>query len=167
MNSEERREIYQRAETLLSEQNFAAAIITGAVATALAAAAYGIAVAVWPIAYGFAAAAIGVVTGAAIGFVGRGISMRFAVLATVYTILGCTLGGFFKVVVEKAISNSISPIDVINTQAFDKLLDGTIDHIFSIVLIYWSVAVVCAVFLARRPLSRADRLAIGTYEMNQ
>jgi hypothetical protein len=51
----EKQENYERAEKLLAEQNFAAAVIAGAVATAIAVFAFVIIVSRWPIAYGFVA----------------------------------------------------------------------------------------------------------------
>ena len=51
MNNEEKQKNYELAEKLISEQNFAAAVIAGAVATVLAAAAYGIIVATWNFSY--------------------------------------------------------------------------------------------------------------------
>ena len=47
MNQEEKQQNYELAEKLISEQNFSAAVIIGAVATLLAAAAYGIIVTLW------------------------------------------------------------------------------------------------------------------------
>lgn len=63
MNDEEKQRNYELAEKLISEQNFAAAVIVGALATLLAAAAYGIIVETWPFSYGLAAAVVGIVIG--------------------------------------------------------------------------------------------------------
>lgn len=85
MNDEEKQKNYELAEKLISEQNFAAAIIAGAFATLLAAVAYGITVELWAFSYGFAAAGVGIIVGLSIGFLGRGISTKFAVAAALYT----------------------------------------------------------------------------------
>lgn len=53
VNNEEKQKNYDLAKRLISEQNFTAAVIAGAVATLLAAAAYGITVATWSFSYGF------------------------------------------------------------------------------------------------------------------
>ena len=75
MHDEEKQKNHELAEKLISEQNFAAAVIAGAIASLLAAVAYGIIVEAWPFSYGFAAAGVGIVIGFSMGFLGRGISM--------------------------------------------------------------------------------------------
>ncbi len=165
MKNEDKQKNYERARQLLAEQNFAAAIIAGGIAALLAAAAYGIAVTTWPVAYGFAAAGVGIFIGLAIGFLGRGIATKFSVLATLYTIIGLLLGNFFGVVMRLAQAGSTSPIDVIGSSSFSALVERSTSYLSFGDLIYWFVAVVAAVFLARRPLSRADRLAIGVFEL--
>ena len=164
MNDEEKTKNYELAEKLISEQNFAAAVIAGAVATVLAAAAYGISVSKWTFSYGFVAAAVGIVIGLTMQFLGRGISMKFAVLATVYTITGCALGNLFRVIMELARTSATSPVDVLRNNSLLMLAESSISYISFVDLVYWFVAVFCAVFFARRPLSRSERLAIGLLE---
>lgn len=165
MDDEEKQKNYDLAAKLISEQNFVAAVIAGAIATLLAAAAYGIAIATWPLAYGFAAAGVGVVVGASMGFLGRGISTKFAVLAAVYTIIGCILGNLFRVVIGLAQATATSTIDVFRNSSLPVLAERTLYNISFVDLVYWFVAVFAAAFLARRPLSRSERLAIGLFEL--
>ena len=165
MNDEEKRKNYELAEKLISEQNFAAAVIVGAVATLLAAAAYGITVATWAFSYGFAAAGIGIVIGLSMQFLGRGISTKFAVVATVYTITGCVLGNLFRVIVELAVASATSPIDVLRNNSLSVFAERSVSYFSLVDLVYWFVAVFCAVFLAKRPLSRSERLAIGLVQL--
>ncbi len=165
MNDEEKQKNYELAEKLISEQNFAAAVIVGAVATLLAAASYGITVATWAFSYGFAAAGIGIVIGLSMQFLGRGISAKFAVVATVYTITGCVLGNLFRVIVELAVASATSPIDVLQNNSLSVFAERSISYFSLVDLVYWFVAVFCAVFLAKRPLSRSERLAIGLVQL--
>lgn len=165
MNDEEKQEKYELAEKLISEQNFTAAVIAGAVAMLLVAVAYGIIVKTWPYSYGFATAGVGVVVGLSTGFLGRGISMKFAVVAAVYTIAGCVLGNLFVKVIDLAQATGTSPIEVLRNNSVSALAEWSISGLSLISLVYWLVAVVCAMFLAKRPLSRSDRLAIGLYEL--
>lgn len=162
MNDEEKQKNYELAETLLSEQNFAAAVIAGAVATVLASVAYGIIVAKWSFSYGFAAAGVGIVIGLSMGFLGRGIATKFAVVAALYVIAGCILGNLLRVIM---VLKRTSPIDVFRDHSLSEIADRAIYNMFSIALVYWFVAAVCAVFLARRALSRSERLAIGMLEL--
>jgi hypothetical protein len=155
MDQEEKQRNYDIAEVLLSEQNFAAAVIVGAVATLLAAAAYGITTAIWDFSYGFAAAGIGIAVGISMQYLGRGIDMKFAVAAAVYTVAGCLLGNVFRVV---------SPLDVFRSNDFSQIAQS-VSYISLGDLVFWFVAVFAAVFLVRRPLSRSDRLAIGMYKL--
>ncbi len=164
MHDNEKQKNYELAEKLISEQNFSAALIAGAVATILAAAAFGITVATWPIAYGFAAAGVGIVIGFAMGYLGRGISTKFAVAAAVYTLVGCVLGNLFQVIINLAQATGTSLVDVLQNNSLLALAGRASSSVLSIALIYWFVAVVAAVFLSKRALSRSDRLAIGLYE---
>jgi hypothetical protein len=165
MNQEDKQRNYELAENLISEQNFAAAVIVGAVATLLAAAIYGITTSLWDFSYGFAAAGIGIAVGISMQYLGRGIKMKFAVAASVYTIAGCVLGNVFRVVMDLARANGISPLDVFRSNAFSLLTGRAVSYVSFVDLVFWFVAVFAAVFLARRPLSRSDRLAIGMYEL--
>ncbi len=165
MDDEEKQKNYELADKLISEQNFAAAVIVGAVATLLAAAAYGITVATWDFSYGFAAAGVGIAIGLSMGFLGRGISTKFAVVATVYTITGCVLGNLFRVIVELAVASATSPIDVLRNNSLSVFAERSVSYFSLVDLVYWFVAVFGAVFLVKRPLSRSQKLAIGLYEL--
>ncbi|MDH3778776.1 MAG: hypothetical protein OES59_08120 [Gammaproteobacteria bacterium] len=155
MKQEDKQQNYELAEKLLSEQNFAASIIVGAVATVLAATIYGIVVARWDFSYGFAAVGIGIAVGISMQYLGRGIDTKFAVAAAVYTIAGCLLGNVFRVV---------SPLDVFRSDEFLLIAERSVSYVSFVDLVFWFVAVWFAVFLVKRPLSRSERLAIGMYE---
>ena len=165
MNEEERQKNHALAEKLISEERFAAAMVAGAVAALLAAAAYGIAVSVWPLSYGFAAAGVGLFVGLAIGFLGRGVSSRFAVLAAIFTFVGCVVGNAVAQVFHIARATGTSPLDVMTTESLSTLFDWLVSGLSLVHAVYWLVAVVCAGFLSRRALSRADRLALGMYRV--
>jgi dipeptide/tripeptide permease len=165
MDDEEIQKNYELADKLISEQNFAAAVIAGAVATLLAAVAYGITVATWAFSYGFAAAGVGILIGLSMGFLGRGISTKFAVVATLYTITGCAIGNLFRVIIELAQATATSPIDVLRNNSLSVLVERSISNVSFVDLVFWFVAVFCAVYLAKRPLSRSERLAIGLFEL--
>ena len=165
MRDEEKQKHYELAEKLLSEQNFPAAFIAGAVATILAAVAYAMVVATWPFSYGFAVAGIGVAVGLSMQFVGRGITTKFAAVAAAYTIAGCLLGNLFRVVMEQVRGAGTSPIDVLANNSVSTIAEWSVANLSLVGLVYWLIALVAAAFLARRPLSRAQRLAIGVLEM--
>lgn len=165
MHDDEKQKHYKMAEKLISEQNFSAAVIAGAIAMLLAAVAYGIVVALWPFSYGFAAAGIGIVIGFFMGFLGRGISMKFSVVAAVFTVVGCVLGNLFVKIVDLAQTTAESTVDVIQSSSFSGLAQWSVSGLSLIHIVFWFVAVVAAVFLAKRPLSRAQKLAIGLLEL--
>jgi hypothetical protein len=167
MDDAEKQKHYDIAEKLLAEENFAAAVIAGAAATVLAAVAYGLVVSTWRFSYGFAAAGIGIVVGLAMGFLGRGISTRFAVVASLYTLVGCFLGNVARAMIESGIGRASSPIDVFRNSSLPAAAGQAMSYISLIDLVYWFVAVFCAAFLARRPLSRSERLSIGTVRLRQ
>jgi len=165
MKQEDKQRNYELAEKLLSEQNFAAAVIVGAVATFLAAGAYGVIVAMWNFSYGFAAAGIGIAVGISMQYLGRGIKMKFAVAASVYTIAGCILGNLFRAITELMPANATSLIDVLRNNSLSVLTERSVSYVSFVDLVFWFVAVWFSVFLVKRPLSRSERLAIGMYEL--
>ncbi len=167
MNEEDKQRNYELAEKLISEQNFAAAVTVGAVATLLAAAIYGITTAMSSFSIGFAAAGIGIAVGISMQYLGRGIKMKFAVAASVYTISGCVLGNVFRVVVSLVREAAVSPLDVFRSKAFSVLIGESVAYVSFVDLVFWLVAVWFAVFLVKRPLSRSESLAIGTYELKR
>jgi dipeptide/tripeptide permease len=167
MDNEEKQKNDELAKKLISEQNFPAAVIGGALATVLAAAAYGMTVTTWPFSYGFAAAGVGIIIGLTMGFLGRGIATKFSVAATLYTALGCLLGNLFRAMIELAPPTATSLLDVATHSSFSALWERSTFNMFSIALLYWFVAIIAAVFLARRPLSRSQRLALGLLEMRR
>lgn len=167
MRDEEKQKNYELTDRLIAEQNFAAAVIAGAVAAILAAAGYGFAVAFWPFSYGFAAAGIGIVVGLSIGYLGRGISTKFAVLATVYTLAGGLLGNFFMVILQLADRNVGSIVAVLRNHSLADLADRTVPYFFNVGLIFWLVAVFAAVFLGKRTLSRAEKTALGVANLRR
>ena len=164
MDIEQKRKNFELAQELISEQNFAAAMIAGAVAMILAAVAYGVVVDAWPFSYGFAAAGVGVVIGFFMGFLGRGITLKFSVAAAIFTIIGCILGNLFVNVLNAARATAASPADVFQGYPLHEIVRWTVSGVSMIHYVFWFVAVVAAAFLARRPLSRAQRLAIGLAE---
>ena len=165
MKDEDKQRHYELAVKLLSEENFSAAALAGAVAALVAVLAYGLAVAYADYAYGFAAAGIGVIVGLSMRFVGRGLSPKFGVLAAAYTIAGCVLGKGFAAVMRVAASRGISPLEVAKDDGLRELAVMSTRGFSLVDLVYWFVAVFCAVFLAKRPLTRAERLAVGLYRM--
>lgn len=165
MDDEEKRDYYNIAEKLLAEQNFTAAVIAGGVAALLAAVAYGITVAIWPFSYGFAAAAIGIVVGLSMQFLGRGITTKFAWVAAATTITGCALGSLFRVIMRYASGSRTTPIEILRDNSLSEIAAHAISNFSLIELVYWSIGVFFAVFLARRTLSRPERLALGLFEM--
>jgi hypothetical protein len=99
---------------------------------------------------------IGIAIGISMQYLGRGIDMKFAVAATLYTIAGCLFGNVFRVV---------SPLDVFRSNDFSLIAGRSVSYISFVELVFWFVAVWFAVFLVKRPLSRSEKLAIGMYEL--
>ncbi|ANO52043.1 hypothetical protein [Woeseia oceani] len=161
MQQVDKQKNYELAEALLAEQNFAAALIVGAIAMLLAATAYGLTTVVWPFSYGFAAAGIGIVIGFSMQYLGRGIQMRFAVAAALYTIAACVLGN----VIRAILSAGRSPLHVIGSDDFAEYVQTGLAYVSFVDLVFWFVAIWFAIFLARRPLSREEITAISLYEL--
>ena len=66
-----------------------------------------------------------------------------------------------------ALAYASSPFHVIQRHGLPEIAGRAIAMISLIDLVFWFVSVWFAVFLVQRPLSREERLAIGTYELGR
>lgn len=167
MDAEEKKRLFERAEELLVQQNFFAAVVVGSIAVFFAAAAYGIITSRAGFASGFVAAAVGIVIGASMQSVGRGIETRFAVAATVLTLVGWALGNLVRAIVVLGPRDELIPLSVFQSYSLAELVRHAASYFSIGDLIFWFIAVFAAVFLARRSLARSDRLALGLYELER
>ncbi len=167
MKQEEKQELYERAELLFLEQNFSSAIVAGLLTTIIAAIAYATIAARWQFASGFAAVGIGIAVGFAMQYVGRGIERKFAVAAAIFTLAGCAIGNTFRDTIFNNGGDFLSQLGAVRDLKFSDFLDNSISYATSFDIVFWLIAIWFAVFLVKRPLSRADSLAIGTHEMQE
>ena len=166
MDSVEKQRNYELAEKLLSEQNFGAAVIAGVVAIILSAGIYGIVKSLSEgLYYTILAAGIGVVIGFTMQFLGRGIDRKFALVASVYALLGCVLGNMFAVVMHVARATVVSPFDVLLNTAISELYRWMFTDLHFADLMFWIIGIGGAAYFARRPLTREEGLALHTYKM--
>lgn len=167
MKPDDKQQKVARAEQLIAEQNFTAALVAGGVAVVLAAIAYGLATITWAFSSGFAATGIGIAVGFSMQFLGRGIEAKFAVLASLYTIAGCLLGNILRVAMTMANGSPNSVAEILQSHSVSRLIEWSIADLSLVDLVFWGIAVWFAVFLVKRPLSRADNLALGTYRLQR
>ena len=165
MDEAEKQSQYERARELISEQYFVGAVFVGTLAAGSAAIAYGVTVATWPSVHGFAVAGIGIVVGLSTATLGRGITSKFSALAALFTIAACMLGNVIRMIIELARATRHSFLQVTHEHSFAALAENALHYISPIDFVYWFVAVFAAAFLARRPLSRSDRLALRIHAM--
>jgi hypothetical protein len=166
MDQQQKQLNYQLAEKLVAEQNIWGAAIFGAAAMVLAAVAYGL-IGAGGFTYSFVAVGIGVFVGLTMQFLGRGIDARFPVLASVYTVGGCLLGNMFTIIIYIARAEKVSPFKILLDTPPNELLEWSGSGVQLISLIFWTFAVVAAIFFVKRPLTREERLALGMYEMRR
>jgi hypothetical protein len=168
MDSLDKQRNYERAEKLLSEQNFGTAVIAGVVAAILLAGIYGIVKSLSDgLYYSILAAGIGVVIGFTMQFLGRGIDRKFALVASVYALLSCMLGNMFAAVMHEAQAIVISPFDVFFNTAISDLCAWIFTDLHFADLMFWIIGIGGAAYFARRPLTREESLAIHTYKMRR
>ena len=164
MKPEEKAQAYKVAKQLLSEQNFQVAVISGIIATILAAGIYAVIAVVAGYAVSFMAIGVGVLVGITIQYLGRGIESKFTVLASVLAVVGCVLGNVFAALILTARAARASASDVLSEITFGSLVDYAVSTFQLIDIVYWALAVWAASYFARRPLTREQGLAVYTYE---
>lgn len=166
MDPVEKQRNYELAEKLLSEQNFVAAAIAGAVAMTLSAGIYGVVKSLSEgLYYSILAALFGVVIGLTMQFLGKGIDTKFAVVASVYAALGCFLSNMFAVVMHAARANVVSPFDILLNSPTSQLYGWMFKDLHFADVMFWIIGIGGAAYLARRPLTRDEGLALYTYKM--
>jgi phosphate/sulfate permease len=164
MTPEQKEQNYERAKVLLSEQNYQAALISGLIATILAAGIYAVIAVVAGYSVSYMAIALGAFVGFTIQFLGRGIESRYAVLASILAVFGCVLGNFFAGLILLARNYGESASDIASQITFQSLVDSTVSGFRPLTILFWLLAVAAASYFAKRRLSREDGLAIYTYE---
>lgn len=168
MDAVDKQRNYDLAAKLLAEQNFGAAIIAGIVAMVLSAGIYGIVKALADnLYYSILAAGIGVAIGFTMQFLGRGIDKKFALFASVFSLLGCMLGNMFAVVMNIAMATAVSPFDVMQDSAWSELYRWMFAELRFADLMFWVIGIGGAAYFARRPLTREEGLALHTYKMGR
>ncbi|RLA30982.1 MAG: hypothetical protein DRR11_10755 [Gammaproteobacteria bacterium] len=164
MTPEQKEQNYERAKVLLSEQNYQAALISGLIATILAASIYAVIAIVAGYTVSYLAIGLGAFIGFTIQFLGRGIESRYTVLASILAIVGCVLGNFFAELIPLARVYGQSASDIASQITFQSLVDFTVSSFRPLTILFWLLAVAAASYFAKRRLSREDGLAIYTYE---
>lgn len=166
MDSGEKQRNYELAEKLLSEQKFGVAVIAGFVAMILSAGIYGIVKSLSEgLYYSVLAAGIGIVIGVTMQFLGRGIEGKFALVASVFAILGCMLGNMFAVVMHVARRIVVSPFDVLLTTEISELYEWMFTNLRFADLMFWAIGIGSAAYFSRRSLTSEEGLALHTYKM--
>ncbi|MEM7279214.1 MAG: hypothetical protein AAF385_13925, partial [Pseudomonadota bacterium] len=94
--------------------------------------------------------------GLSVQFFGRGVKTKFAVLAGLYSLVACILG---RVLVEAPLSQ------LLKTGAISEAVQRALGSLTLVDLVFWFVGLIAAVTLAKRTLSRADRLAVDAFQM--
>ena len=163
MDQEEKQRNYELAEKLLSEQNFRRAAISGAVVMIFSAGIYGL-IGSGGGTISIMAAGIGLAIGFTIQIFGRGIDSKFAVVASVYAVVGCLLGNLFATVIYIARVNLISPFDILLHTPPNELAGWIASDLQFVDLIFWISAIGAAAYFAKRRLSREEGFAIHMNE---
>jgi len=164
MKQEEKEHNYQVAKKLLAEQNFQKAILTGSIATVLAAGIWGVIAALTGFVVSYMAIAVGTLVGFAVQLGGKGIDNKYAVLASALAIIGCISGNVAATVIYEAhtyqrpISAILSEIDAVS------IIDFVQADLQFADMIFWIFAIGAAAYFAKRRLSREEGLAIYTLQ---
>jgi hypothetical protein len=86
------------------------------------------------------------------------------VVVAVYTVAGCILGNLFIKIWNQVQGPIYSFADVFQNNSLSDFARWSVSGLTLIQFVFWFVAVLAAVFLAKRALSRSERLALGLYE---
>lgn len=167
MTPEEQQANFDLARKLLEEQNFKVAIFAGTIAAILAAGIYAAVGVVAAYAVAFMSVGVGIIVGFTIQYLGRGVQTKFVVLASILAVVGCILGNVFALLLLQARQSFQTPLDIALRIRPERMLDFVLSTMHPVDPVYWLMAVAAAAYLAKRPLSRAEGLALYTLENRQ
>ena len=86
-------------------------------------------------------------------------------LAAFYTLGGGVLGNLLWAALPVRVAAARTLLDALRNHSLSDLAGQVISRVSFFEFLSWFVAVFAAVFLARRSLSRSERLAVGLFEL--
>ena len=164
MKPEEKQRHLELAEELLKEQNFGAAVISGAIATVIGGGIYAVAAL---LAGGQSVSVLVIVIGAAIGFImqylGRGITTQFSLAAAAFGLVSYPLARLCTIALYTTKAEHISLFELFSSERLIAMWAWVFSGIRLVDLIFWIAAVGLAAYFSRRRLSRDEDEAIYTF----
>ncbi|MDH3646573.1 MAG: hypothetical protein OER80_07350 [Gammaproteobacteria bacterium] len=151
---------YRFAEQIVAEQSFRRAVGYGLATTLAAAGVWAIIAAAAGMTAGFMAVGLGAAVGYAIQFFGRGIEVKYAVLAFALAIGGTVLGNILAALLVEITKYGTPALELLSGVTVGSLISFVVADMDLIGLAFWIMAVSAAAYLANRRLTHAEELAV-------
>ncbi|MCB0395498.1 MAG: hypothetical protein KDD36_02515 [Flavobacteriales bacterium] len=128
-------------EAMLREQDFARAVLFGAIASIVAAVLWAVITIVTNMMIGYVAVAIGAVVGFTIRWAGKGVESKFAILGAIYSLVGCFIGNLLCVAGFLSAGSGMSVLDIIDMIDVTFLFDMYQDSLEPMDFFFYAIAV--------------------------
>lgn len=156
---------YRLAEELLSEQAFLNGIAGGVIAAVISAGIWGGIAVGTGYSYSLVAIGVGIFVGWLVQKMGKGLDVKFSIVASVFAIVGCAFGNvaaamFFAMSDEGLAFSEVAWV-IFSPQIIFEILSDTLQPMD---LLFWLVAVAAAWQTAKRKLTEEQAIALYVYE---
>lgn len=126
-------------EQLLAEQNLPKAVLLGALACIVGAAAWGLISVATGYQIGYMAIGVGLLVGIAMRQ-GKGVSMIFGIIGAAFSLLSCVMGDFFSIIGLIAKEYDLSFMETLTRIDFKDVVPLLTDNLASMTIVFYGVA---------------------------
>ena len=155
---------YRLAEKLYGEQNFVNGAVAGLVASLAAAVVWGgISVATGYM-IGYVAIGVGIAVGYGVQVFGKGLSVKYSLIAALFGFLGCMLGNLVAGILFEAKDYGAAIGDIVASLTVNDIIAFYAETLEIMDLLFWFFAVGAAWQFAPRKLTEEEALAVYAYE---
>ena len=127
--------------SLIMEQNFPAAIVTGFLASIAGAGIWAIITSTTGYQVGFMAMGVGALVGIAVRIFGKGITKQFGIIGAVFSLFGCVLGNLLSFVIYIAKYYQLDFWSVFSQLSFDQISQMMIAGFSFADIVFYAIAI--------------------------
>jgi len=165
MDEQEKRQRIQLADQLEDEQNFLLAVVSGSISLIVCAFLWALFSYASGYSYSFMAIIVGAVVGYTIKISGKGIKIKFGILAGILTVATIILGTMLVGAIDAAVYYDTTPWQAFFQQSFSDRMNEYLRYINLVDFAFMIIGIGFSSKYAFRNLSKAEHSALFTKQM--
>ncbi|NNF66607.1 MAG: hypothetical protein HKM98_03765 [Gammaproteobacteria bacterium] len=163
MTPEQKQENFKLAEKIIAEQNFRSALVTGVLVMFLCVGVWAIAAALTARHLGLMAIVLGAAAGYVVQYFGKGVEVRFAVLAAALAVSGMLLGNLAAAILMEHFVFGATSKEIVSQLGSGVLVRRLLADIDLVSIAFWIMSISAAAYIANRRLNPIEALALFAY----